>query len=74
MYDDESMKAVNRLISEGGKATFVGAPAADILLAAIEILRKKIAAGTATSFVKVKAHGGEPAKEGADILADKDID
>ena len=38
-----------------------------------EILRKRIAAGTATFLVKVKAHRGEPANEGADILADKAI-
>ena len=43
----------------------------DILAAVIEILRKKIAAGTATFLVKVKAHREEPANEGADILADK---
>jgi len=67
------LKAVNRWISEGGKATFVGAPDADILAAAIEILRKKIAAGTATFLVKMKAHRGEPAYEGADTLADKAI-
>ena len=42
-------------------------------LPAIEILRKRIAAGTATFLVKVKAHRGEPANEGADILADKAI-
>jgi len=48
----------------------VGSPDADILAAAIEILRKRIAAGTATFLVKVKAHRGEPANEGADILAD----
>ena len=51
----------------------MGAPDADILAAAIEILRKRIAAGTATFLVKVKAHRGEPANEGADILADKAI-
>ena len=53
----------------------VGAPDADILAAAIKILRKRIAAGTATILVrvKVKAHRGEPANEGADILADKAI-
>ena len=34
----------------------VGSPDADILAAAIEILRKRIAAGTATFLVKVKAH------------------
>ena len=45
----------------------------DILAAAIEILRKRIAAGTATFLVKVKAHQGDPANEGADILADKAI-
>ena len=38
-----------------------------------EILRKRIAAGTATFLVKVKAHRGEPANEGANILADKAI-
>jgi len=48
------------------------APDADILAAAIEI-RKRIAAGTATVFIKVKAHRREPANEGADILADKAI-
>jgi len=52
----------------------VGAPDADILAAAIEILRKRIAAaGTATFLVKVKAHRGEPANEGAETLADKSI-
>jgi len=50
----------------------VGAPDADILAAAIKILRKRIAAGTATFLVKMKAHQGEPA-EGADVLADKAI-
>ena len=65
--------AVNRWTGEGGKATLVGAPDADILAAAIKILRKRIAAWTATVLVKVKAHRGEPANEGADILADKAI-
>jgi len=51
----------------------MGAPDADILAAAIEILRKRIAAGTATFLVKVKAHRGEPANEVADIMADKAI-
>ena len=70
--DNQSLlKAVARWIGEGGKATLVGAPDADILAAAIEILRKRIAAGTATFLVKVKAHRGKPANEGADILADK---
>jgi len=46
------------------------------LAAAIEKLRKRIEAGTATCLVKVKAHRGELfeiANEGADILADKTI-
>ena len=51
----------------------MGAPDADILAAAIEILRNRVAAGTATFLVKVTAHRGEPANEGADILADKAI-
>ena len=47
LCDNQSLlKTVN--IGEGGKATLVGAPDADILAAAIEILRKRIAAGTAT--------------------------
>jgi len=62
------LKAVNRWIGEGGKATFVGAPDADILAAAIEILRKRIAAGTAIFLVKVKAVRGELANEGAGII------
>ena len=48
-----------------------GEPDADILAAAIEVPRKSISAGTATFLVKIKAHRGEPANEGADILADK---
>jgi len=46
---------------------------ADILVAAIEILRKRIAPGKAIFLVKVKAHRGEPANEGANTLADKAI-
>ena len=67
------LKAVTRWIGEGAKATLVGALDADILAAAIEILRKRIAAGTATFLVKLKGHRGEPVNEGADILADKAI-
>jgi len=67
------LKAVNRWIGEGGKARLMGAPDADILAAAIEILRKRIAAGTATFLVKVTAHREEPANEGAIILADEAI-
>jgi len=56
LCDIQSLKkAVNRWIGEGGKATLVGAPDADILAAAIEILRKRIAAGTATFLVKSKS-------------------
>ena len=75
MCNQSLLKAVtdDRWIGECGKATLVGAPDADILAAAIEILRKRIASGTATFSVKVKAHRGEPANEGADILADKAI-
>ena len=51
----------------------MGAPDADMLAAAIERLRKRISAGTVTFLVKVKAHQGELANEGADILADKAI-
>jgi len=71
--DNQSLlKSVNRWIGEGGEATLVGAPDADILAAAIEILRKMIAAGTVTLF-EVKAHRGEPVNDEAKILADKAI-
>ena len=53
LCDNQSLwKAVNMWIGEGGKAMLVGSPDADILAAAIEILRKRIAAGTATFLVK----------------------
>jgi len=41
---------------KGGKATLMGAPDANILAAPIEIIRKRIAAGTATFLVKMKLH------------------
>ena len=51
----------------------VGAPDAGILAVPIETLQMRIAAGTATFLVKMKAYRREPANEGADILADKAI-
>ena len=66
------LKAVKRWVGEGGKATSTGAPDADILLEAIEELRKRTV-GSATFLVKVKAHRGESANEEADIQADKAI-
>jgi len=67
------LKAVKRWLGEGGKATLVGAPDAEILPEAIEELRKRTAAGAATFLVKVKAHRIEPANQEADIQADKAI-
>ena len=67
------LKAVKRWVGEGGEATLVGAPGADILREAFKELRKRTAARTATFLVKVKAHRGEPANEEADIQADKII-
>ena len=59
------LKAVKRWEGEGRKATLVGAPDDDILLEAIEELRKRTTAGAATFLVKVKAHRGNPANEEA---------
>ena len=67
------LKVVKRWVGEGGKAKLVRAPDADILLEAIEELRKRATAGAATFPVKVKAHRGEPANEEADSQADKAI-
>jgi len=73
LCDNQSLlKEVNRWIDEG-KATLVGAPDADILAAAIEMLRKRIAAGKANFLVKVKVHRGEPANDEADILTNETI-
>jgi len=47
------LKAVKRWVSEGGNATPVGAPDADILLEAIEELPKRATAGAATFLAKV---------------------
>jgi len=70
LCDNQSLlKAVTKRIGEGGKAKLVGAPDADTFAAAIEILRKRIAAGRAC-LVKVNTNRGEPANEGADILVD----
>jgi len=67
------LKAVKKWVGEGGKATLVGAPDADILLEAIEELRNRTTTGAATFLVQVKAHRGEPANEEAEIQADKAI-
>jgi len=67
------LKAVKRWVGEGGDAMFVGAPDEDILLEAIEELRKRTTAGAATFLLKGKAHRGEPANEEADIEADQAI-
>jgi len=63
------LKAVTRWVGEGGKVTSVGVPDADILLEAIEELRKRTTAGAATFLV----NRGEPAHEEADIQAEKAI-
>jgi len=66
LCDNQSLlKSVKRWVSEGGKATLVGAPDADILLEAIEELRKRATA--ATFLVTLKMHWREPANEEANI-------
>jgi len=67
------LKAVKRWVDEGEKAMLVGVPDADILLEAIEQLRKRTTAGAATFLVKAKAHRREPAIKEANIQADKAI-
>jgi len=68
LCDNQSLlKAVNR-IGEGREAMLVGAPDLDILAAAIQVLRKRIAAGTSTFLVKVNAHRGELANKRANVF------
>ena len=65
MCDNQSfLKAVNRWIGEGGKATLVGAP---------RYYETGLQQGQYPFLVKVKAQRGEPVNEGADVLADKAI-
>ena len=59
------------MVCEGGKATLVWSPDADILREAIDLLCKRIQANAATFLVKVKAHHGEPTNKRADIQADE---
>jgi len=74
LHDNQALlQAVKRWVGEGGKAVLVGAPDEDILLEAVEELRKRTTAGAATFLVKVKAHRGEPTNKEADIQADKAI-
>ena len=54
-------------------SALVGAPDANILLEAIQELRKRTTAGAATFLVKVRAHRGEPASEEANIQADEAV-
>jgi len=74
LCDNQALpKAVKRWVGEGGKATLVGAPDADILSEAIEELRKRTTAGAATFLIKVKAHQGELADEEVEIRSDKAV-
>jgi len=62
------LKAVKRWVGEGGKATLVGAPDADILREVIEVLRKRTLAGAATFLVKLKAckrRSRHPSRQGS---------
>jgi len=53
LCDNQAMlKAVMKWVGEGGKARLAGAPDADILREAIELLRARIEAGTTKFLVK----------------------
>ena len=62
---------MQRWWGEGGKATLVGHLTWIFWQQAIDILRKRIATGTATFLVNVTAHRREPATEGTNTLMDK---
>ena len=44
-------------------------PARQLLLHVVMLINKRSEAGSTTSFMKVRAHSGEPLNEGADMLA-----
>ena len=59
-------------MGQGGKASLANTADADILEYILTKLAARIAAGSRTFLIKVKAHRGEPLNEGADDLAEAD--
>jgi hypothetical protein len=57
-------------VGQGGKASLANTADADILEYILAKLAARIAAGSRTFLIKVKAHRGEPLNEGADDLAE----
>jgi ribonuclease HI len=72
LCDNEAVLCVIRKwVGQGGKATLVTAPDADILREVICLLTQRVRAGRATFLIKVKSHRGEPINERADTLAEE---
>jgi len=65
-------RVVGRWVGQGGKASLANTADADILEYILAKLAARIAAGSRTFLIKVKAHRGEPLNEGADDLAEED--
>jgi ribonuclease HI len=63
-------RVVDRWVGQGGKASLANTADADILEYILTKLAARIAAGSRTFLIKVKAHRGEPLNEGADDLAE----
>ena len=66
-----ALTEIHKWIGEGLRPCMALTKDADILRAIVEALRQRIAAGSATFFVKIKAHRGEPLNERADDEAGK---
>ena len=63
-------RVVGRWVGQGGKASLANTADADILEYILTKLAARIAAGSRTFLIKVKAHRGEPLNEGSDDLAE----
>jgi hypothetical protein len=63
-------RVVDRWVGQGGKASLANTADADILEYILTNLAARIAAGSRTFLIKVKAHTGKPLNEGADDLAE----
>ena len=58
-------------IGEGKSPSMHGNPDADIMRDIIQLLRERIEQGLLTTFIKIKAHRGDPLNEIADRWADE---
>jgi len=65
------LSSSQKWIGEGKSPYMYGNPDADIMRDIVQLLRERIEQGLLTSFIKIKAHHGDPLNELADRWADE---